>query len=71
MNEMMNAEGGRRSNQVDVLNWRVAHEWHTVTPLVYEGVNIGEAMTYDVLRIIGRQWQMAATAEGNPEAVPA
>lgn len=55
----------------ELMNWEVAHDWHSGVPLVYEGVNIGECMTYDVLRIIGRQWQVSLvqTEEAEPQAV--
>jgi hypothetical protein len=51
-------------------NWEIAHQWYSGVQMVYEGVNIGEAMTYDVLRVLGRQWQNHLTGgqDGQPAA---
>ncbi len=38
-------------------NWQAAHEWHHGLALIQHGVDIGECMTYDVLRVLGRLTQ--------------
>lgn len=35
-------------------NWRLAHEWHDGLGLIMAGVDLGDALTYEVLRILGQ-----------------
>ncbi len=35
-------------------NWRIAHEWHEGLGLLMEGVDLGDVLTYEVLRILGQ-----------------
>ena len=37
-------------------NWRAAHEWHEALGLIYQGVNLGDVMTFDALRVMGQLW---------------
>ena len=39
---------------MDMAHSRIAHEWYTGLALEYAGVDLGDVMTYDVLRVIGR-----------------
>ena len=38
-------------------NWQLAHEWHAGLGLVYKGVDLGDSLTYEVLRVLGAVWK--------------
>ena len=43
--------------QAEDANWKFAHEWHAGIDLTLGGVNLADALTYDVLRVIGAVWK--------------
>ena len=43
--------------QAEDANWKFAHEWHAGIDLMLGGVDLADALTYDILRIIGAVWK--------------
>jgi hypothetical protein len=56
-------------------NWEAAHQWFQAIPLMHRGVDLGDMMTYDVLRVLGRltqaDLQQKETADAEQQADPA
>lgn len=46
--------GIRPADDLETAHSRIAHEWYEGLGLEYAGVDLGDGMTYDVLRVIGR-----------------
>jgi len=52
-------------------NWQMAHGWHAGLGLDYAGVNLGDALTYDALMVLGRIWKIQAGATETVPDIPA
>ncbi len=53
--------------------WQFAHTWHKDLGLTLHGVDLGDSLEYDVLRVLGGVWKQhldaaAAAAESAPAA---
>ena len=44
-------------DEAEVSNWKIAHEWYDGLDLTFADVPLGDALAYDVLRIIGGLWK--------------
>lgn len=44
-------------DQAEASMWQFAHEWHQGLALEHQGIALGDALTYDLLRIQGAQWK--------------
>lgn len=53
--------------RIEAANWRIAHEWAADLEIEYAGVDFGEVMAYDVLRVLGRLWRRHLTARETEE----
>ena len=42
------------ADDLETAHSRIAHEWYAGLGLEYAGVDLGDCITYDVLRVIGR-----------------
>ena len=47
---------GELKAQAERANWTLAHTWHVGAGLTHAGVDLGEAITYSVLAVLGRAW---------------
>ena len=44
-------------DEIESQNWQLAHEWHAGLGMVYKGVDLGDCLTYEVLRVLGAVWK--------------
>ena len=47
---------GELKQNAERANWSLAHTWHVGMGLQHAGVDLGDAMTYSVLMVLGRVW---------------
>lgn len=40
--------------QLEAANWQLAHTWHDGLGLAFAGVDLGDALTYAMLTVVGR-----------------
>ena len=52
MNDQLSITSVRSALQA--AQWAIAHEWHSGLGLEYAGVDLGEALTYTLLTVVGR-----------------
>ena len=44
---------GMSQAQAQEFNYRIAHEWHIDVDMECAGVDLGDALTYDAMRVVG------------------
>ena len=56
--------------QAEEANWRMAHEWHAGLALILSGVDLADALTYDVLRVGGGIWKKYMDEQAAKDGIP-
>ncbi len=46
-------EPGEMKQALERSNWVAAHHWHGGLGLDHQGVNLGDALTFEILRVFG------------------
>ena len=54
--------------ELQIINKAIAEGWDEDLDLIYKGVNLADAMEYDVLRVVGRQLIIDKEADETNEA---